>query len=178
MKNIIYLSGYARSGKTSLLNELKVNHGWQVLSTSDYLTKETLIYFDQKVNDYHQELFANKDPEYNQYFIDNYGFSLRDAKIHVAEEVIVPLMGRYEGLVQPTIKDMDIDANYTICEVFNLEELLGWQKALSSDYREYAINIRRKDELIGVDSRELFGKRFDNNSGIKTLTQKVLKHVG
>jgi hypothetical protein len=178
MTKVLYVGGYSRAGKSTVLNELVANHNFNKISTSDYLTKETLSHFGEPVSPRNIALFTTKDEYYDRYFRDTHGYGLREAKIFVAEDNIVPELGRFYGLVLPAIRDSYESGKNIVCEVFNHEELEGWKRgmrlSLDTDYSELAISIRRSSELTGVDKREPIGIQVDNNGKLSDTVSEVL----
>jgi hypothetical protein len=176
---VLYVGGYSRAGKSTVLNELVAHHNFTKISTSDYLTKETLFHFGEPVSPRNIELFTNKDEDYDKYFRDTHGYGLRDAKIHVAEDVIVPELGRFYGLVLPAIREYYVPGENIVCEVFNHEELESWQRAIKESlifkYSELAISIRRSTELTDVDNREPFGIQVHNNGKLSDTVSEILR---
>jgi hypothetical protein len=178
MTKVLYVGGYSRAGKSTVLNELVAHHNFNKISTSDYLTKETLVHFGEPVSPRNTALFTTKDAYYDRYFRDVHGYGLREAKIHVAEDIIVPELGRFYGLVLPAIREYYVPGQNIVCEVFNHEELEGWRKgmrySLDTDYSELAISIRRATELINVDGREPIGIQVHNNGALSDTISEVL----
>jgi hypothetical protein len=182
---VLYLTGYARSGKSTILKKLEY-HNFISLSTSAYLTDVTLEYFGEP--SCNADLVLAKDPEYDEFFYDVYGFGIREAKIYVAEEIIVPKFGRKEGLVRPAVlaslpKSLKC-VPYVVCEVFNLEELTAWESVLSDlaedqgvDYIPTYLALRRTTELTDVDGRELVGKNIFNNGSLDNTILSILWEV-
>jgi hypothetical protein len=182
---ILYLSGFSRSGKSTVLSKLDA-YNFISLSTSAYLTECTLAHFNEPLSN--ADLVTNKDTDYDKFFKDVYGLGIREAKIHVAEDVIVPKLGRKEGLVRPAIfKTLPKSLKcipYVVCEVFNLEELTAWESVLSDlvlaqglTYSPTHLALRRTAELTDVDGRELIGKNVFNNGIIENTISSILWEV-
>jgi hypothetical protein len=186
---LILLTGYARAGKSSLLDALE-KKGILRVSSSRQLSVDTLEYFDLPTTDSFIKKLEDKEKDFNEYFIDQYGFSCREAKIHVAENVIVPRVGRLAGLIAPAI-DNQLGANIEddsviAAEVFNSEEWFLWKRAFrtihaamhpSNKFAVYPIQVRRKTELANVDGRELIGAELWNDGTITEAVVKVFDYI-
>lgn len=189
---ILFMTGFARAGKTTVINELS-KLGVMPLSTSHYLSKKTIEYYylvpresygfpgyQQKMDRLHEfwmEVLKNKEDDV---FKRATGTTCREAKIHVAENVIVPNLGRLEGLVKPTISTSPY-FDHAICEVFNLEELECWKQGFEDlGYNEEEfdyIALRSERELTGVDGRELFGDNVFNDGNLSDTVNYLLDRI-
>lgn len=176
---VLYITGYARSGKSSLLALLPGT----TVSTSAYLSLVTLSHYGFTPDMLEMPTPHVKGSRFETTFFNSAGKTFREAKIYVAEQVLVPSLGRYEGLVRPAIANkmaqIVSEPNLIVCEVLNLEELKLWQRALEFlDAIEYVIQVRSRYELTGVDTRQPIGYRIDNDGTKAQLLAKVLNHVG
>lgn len=177
------ITGYSRSGKTTLLNHWSGKYGTEVLSTSNYLTIKTLEYFGfpttpEWVGAVHKK---EVDCPLEFDFFNKVGMSFRDAKIYVAEEQIVPHLGRKEGLVRPVVKGRKETSDLLLCEVFNHEEMMAWSEVLKEEIGNIMLHrmaLRRKEELTGVDGRELIGKEFWSTTSTNLLIGEIKTHFG
>ncbi len=167
-KYLVLIYGYARSGKTTLLNTLE-SQGFLVLSTSvelDYITVDLVklprcfIKVLREKNDEVLRQYIAKNLK-AIYPLDNPHRTCRDLKIWAAEEVFVPYYGR-NTLVKETIYNQ-FDPCYSGDLVF-METIGGEEAELIKDYWKsryteaspiIEINIRRSTEEKGVDIREL-----------------------
>lgn len=179
-RQVVILTGYSRSGKSSLINHLVKEHNFNKISTSDYLTWKTLEYFNIPQTDENFNRVMRKDPLIDSKFPGD--LNSRTAKIHVAEDIIVPQLGRKDGLVIPAIDTyLDLSSERTIiCEVFNLEECNAWIDALIDVLGEVAFTYaacRRDSELTSVDGRQLIGTDIDNNGSLESTAFQLLDLV-
>jgi hypothetical protein len=152
MKDILILCGYSRSGKTSLLNELK-EEGWSVASTSQVL--DTICYRLLNLYGITGVDFENKKGDVDTGQIR---YTPREFKIAVAEDIIAPLIGR-ESLVRASLKRCNKDK--LVCESIGGDELdilLDIIKNDHPDSRVLVLNMRSALELTGVDIRKLATK--------------------
>lgn len=89
----VYLTGYARTGKTTLLTELK-GRNWLVVSSSEILHKVT----EKVLKEFNPELYdkymAIPDKDADLAYRKGKPISKRDMLIMVAEEILVPMFGR------------------------------------------------------------------------------------
>lgn len=178
------INGYSRTGKSTVAREL-VKQGWVEASTSDYLTLQTLDYYDlpeSKLKD-----FLNKDND--NWYYENFGLTTREMKIHVAENSIVPVYGRYHGLVLPTVK-LAFDklvkdkSRRLLISTVNKEEYQLFLQALAYldpfniDFKIHEpVYIDRHTALKGVDLREPFGKLIDNNGSLSDTMKQIEEHL-
>jgi hypothetical protein len=183
-KTLVLIYGYARSGKTTLLQELK-KRGFTILSTSlelDYITTSS-AYLPR----YFLPILQEKDDERLRAYIDREGVKLkssppfdnpeitcRQLKIWVAENEYVPLFGR-EYLVEQTIfnqYDPDNSSQLIFFETIGGKEAEIIKKCWS-DTAILDINIRRSSELPKVDIRELAPEAIDFHNKWQSVERYV-----
>lgn len=183
----IFLTGYARAGKTTLLNYFQ-QKGWVAPSTSYYLSIKTAEFYREQFpieisqdSNAIQILVDSLTQKQDGLWLTHTGFTCRDAKIDFAEKVIIPRLGRRAGLVKPALKYFGVSASNpknTIMEVFNQEELIGWLTSLEElgcNEKSIVINLRRHSELAGVDKRELLGYTIWNEGQIEDTYNQIIK---
>jgi hypothetical protein len=175
---IIGISGYSRSGKSSVVDYLNKKYNYKVISTSEWLTYRTLDYFKLCPSQKNIDAFTLKNQDDS--YLDLFGMTPRNMKIWVAEEHLVPTKGRYYGIVVPALKDSDIDPkndSNIVIEIFNKEELNLINRYLWMKFQtcvELTINIRRDSEIVGCDKRDLPGEiTFTNNKTIEQLAEQI-----
>lgn len=166
-----------------LLNKL----GYTPLSTSAYLDriceKELVQLTGQKK---WLNTFTNKSPNLEKELVQLTGKTFREYKIHKAENEIVPVLGRYEGLIVPSLQPICNTGNTAkiAIETIGGEEhslMFGYcQKQFGTSWRNLNINCRSKQEQRGIDIRELLPNAlkyqvFNDNqcSTLKLLLQSV-----
>lgn len=161
---IIFIGGYARSGKSSAISYLRNHHGLVCLSTSECLhqVKDRLL-------DTFPEIArpTNKEQE-------------RSLCIKIAEGLLVPIYGR------------EIFANWVVQQIqpgqtYIVETIGGVEHTLLKDTIKRAltrvdideVNIRRGSERIGVDIRKLLenGIELYNNGTLDELYKKLDKLI-
>ena len=138
IKKVVFIGGYANSGKTTVLDRLR-NSGHLIVSTSETL--------HQIADKFHGRKLDSKIPED------------RTELIRIAEEVLVPVIGRH-GLVSPACEKI---LNYSgDNEIAIFESIGGEEFRIALNILESAgglkidgINLRRSTEQPGVDIREL-----------------------
>ncbi len=176
MKRIIFLGGYARSGKSTavtLLREMEI----PCFSTSEFLyTVAARIW--SIGGSYNTTLQQLKNTLPDAILWNTGGLTKRQFLIHVAENVIVPSYGRGEGIVKPVmnqaLEELDISPIVAIETIggFEYQQLL----ACVPDYATYIpVNIRRHTELAGADIRELLPDAVDiwNEGSINDLENQI-----
>lgn len=165
MNKIIFIGGYARSGKDETLKILE-NLGIPCYSTSSLLHK---FYH----NLYSTELI-------DQFFIPDLTDkpSFRNLLITLAEDVLVPTFGR-EIFAHTVIRQANLDpAPIVAVETVGGEE---FRLGLEVIKKEWACwNIRRDSELKGVDLRELLDGGVDiwNNGSLSDLCGRIERELG
>lgn len=177
------MTGLSRTGKSTLEAKLK-EKGFEVASTSAYLDIKTLEYYQIPVTPENIQALVDKNQEALPQLK---GRDIRLAKIHVAEDIIVPTCGRYKGLVLPALEsaiNRGIRSHPStlriIASVFNKSELVLFHKAINSyDIKAlapiYSINLAmpfyldRVGKLTGVDKREEIGFMLSNNGTVDEL---------
>lgn len=149
---LIFVGGYSQSGKTTLLKGL-LDLGEAVVSTSQVL--DGLLVSKLKTEGRKEsievltQLIRDKDDV-------SLGFNARQAKIDMAECIIVPNLGR-GALIRATLAKRPSTAELVFFETIGGEELLlALEEAFSLGYRTFsAINLRREGEIKGCDIRKL-----------------------
>lgn len=183
---IVGISGYSRSGKTSLLSYLTSRHDYLTLSTTQYLNTATLDFFNLPRTPENYDALVSKQGEACQKIQNRLGMSVRDMKITVAESHLAPTYGRFRGIVLPTVDTfaeqckaggLDLNDHRVIVEVYNHKELVMMLIALELTFGagiSTGFNIRRKSEMVGVDKRELvFDDDFWNVSSIGLMGEFI-----
>lgn len=155
MTKVIIVSGFARSGKSTLARQLKLN-GIHYASSSDVLSVETLKYFGLPVTQPFLDILENKEDELFNRLAET-SFTVREAKIHVAEKFIVPNYGRGYfaraclGEMRPSDKIFVVFSTIEDerIQMFRYLDYMGIKKI-------FKCNLVRGDQQTGVDSRSLF----------------------
>lgn len=162
MNTIIFICGYANSGKSSLLDKSKYP------STS---TSVVLDFVAARVEKYILGSDQPLDILSNRFKTKEIAGS-RGKKIALAEGVLIPIFGR-SLLVEKALSLMP-EGDVILFESIGGEELqLAQQIAYDLGYLTLAINVRHPEELKGVDIRELalagveFQNSFDEGSLIR-----------
>lgn len=154
IKDIIFVGGFARSGKTTTLKRLK-RLGYTILSTSQYLD----LVCEKDLESCWKGKLAKKTIADEKLFYDLTGKTMREYKIDKAENQIVPNLGRYEGIIKPTLQPLLTSSSSKFAiETIGGEEFLLMQRFLQENITGYKcrrLNCRSLIELKGVDSREL-----------------------
>lgn len=183
---IVGIAGYSRSGKTSLINYLVDKHDYLVISTTDYLNLEVLQHYGFSATRGNLKALQTKKGVCAEYIESIVGKSIREIKIHVAENVIVPWQGRYIGIICPTIEKamqgwLDAGIDHTkraiAVEVYNQEELKLLNEAFAVYFKQkisQGFNIRRNEEEKWVDTRDLpFIDNYWNESSIELMGEFI-----
>lgn len=154
MKTLVLIHGYSRSGKTTLLDELKAQ-GYQCLSTSQEL--DWIVIERWGLPRYFIQILRNKDDAALQDYMKT-SFSCRGLKINTAEYDYIPKHGR-KGLINRTIAEQYNPYDPTALVFF---ETIGGEEAQITKeiWKRYGdltidINLRGSRELKGVDIRQL-----------------------
>lgn len=187
IETIVFLGGYARSGKTTALSYFK-SQGIPTFSTSDILHQQASIMFDILGTDAKRypgtkDLSKDKDAELMvSVKTGDTSFkvapSMRDILIAIAESTrslvpdfyvqqLVEEIYRYEGV------------SLAIVETVGGSEFGYIQEYLEDDYTTYSLNIRREGELEGVDIRQLLPNASEiwNDGTIEELESKLNTQV-
>ena len=167
MAKILVVGGYARSGKSTLLE------------ASKDVSKELVVSYvstSQTLDEHAWNIYAaaaascGRRAEFgSEQFISLLrskadgilGFNSRQFKIDVAEKIIVPLFGRDAGIVKPTVDEMyklySQYARNVIIESIGGEEWEILERYLKGYQMDYvAFNVRSPErEQPGVDIRQL-----------------------
>jgi len=163
-KNVIVLSGYARSGKTTFARIGK-DLGYTTLSTSALLHKFVRMLFESLL---HLEINTNDKKGihaislvYNNIGNRFLAWSGRDLLILIAEKCLVPVFGRelFAHTVARSINN-EAEGNF-IYEAFNREECDLFIDYLEKRYINFTVvTIRSDKEEMTVDTRELLTGRY------------------
>lgn len=175
------ITGFARSGKSTLQNELK-RIGVPCASSSDILAVETLKYLNIPVNPENLKVLETKDEtEFftlckkhtpsnrlgrmmslinmspTRYKVD--GLNIRNAKIFVAEEQIVPRYTR-KFFAERCFEVVTAQRGnlFVIFSTIELEQryLFSIIADKAPESQVIRVNIRSSEECPGADSRSLF----------------------
>lgn len=198
---IILIHGYARSGKTTLLSELK-KQGYVTISTS--LELEMLVLESFRLPRYFLDILRDKDDEalkaclkvenskeWMSFFDEEQqeewfpggsdGLTCRQLKTYLAEKLFVPRYGR-EKLVELAMRNqfnLTIDSRGLI-----FFETIGGEEAAFIENRwgcgfgkVIKVNLRSRFEQPGIDIRQLsdgmdFENKYDNP---QVLVEKFLE---
>lgn len=168
MKFLI-ICGYANTGKTTLMNK----SGMNICSTSVVLDRITARFIQtfyqpfRTLPDIEADL-RNKTIKIGQ-------MCARQLKIAVAEEVIVPTLGR-ESLVRSALRDAE-ELGINLFESIGGEELLLIIKEIEQAGHSYHIvNLLHADSQPGIDKRELAGCGLTVGLPSKYITNLLLFH--
>jgi hypothetical protein len=145
------IGGFAYSGKTTLLSLLPECHR---IDTSEYLDKQ--LY--KIIPEFRSHTGAERDR-----IVPNFMISKRQAKIILAESLLVKTFGRYHGIVRPTVESRLKTpwAGEFWCSTINNEEFGLMRKAITEfdqDATYHVFNLQNSDggHYNNVDdSREL-----------------------
>lgn len=155
---IVFIAGYSRVGKTTLISSAP----YPSVSTSQILTEVTarvLKNFDSGFSSTQLEqiehlLTVKSSPSTAK--------KLRQAKIKVAEEILVPIFRR-EIFIREAVRRLP-NAPVILWETIGGEELIKTCQELSfSKYNVHGINIRHSNGLNNVDIRELIGDNLTSD---------------
>lgn len=173
---LVALHGYARSGKTTLLNTL-TELGYHVYSTSsaiDQITCEILDVEESIKPEFIDALIKKNNDEWiKQITLERLGCSMsaRALKIHVAMDLFMPKYGR-EGLIKRTFEEQPVPVGYD--KSITIFETIGGDEAqalfdyytgpclrvnLRSEIEEPKSDYRKLDEL-GLDIFNQFGDKI------------------
>lgn len=163
---IMVMGGYARSGKSTLLEVIREQVEYPdiaVVSTSETLDEHAWhVYLaicssSGRQNDFTKSEFISLLRTKSDGIL---GFNSRKFKTDVAESIVVPAFGRANGIVRPTFKNMLSYYNRgfnVIIECIGGEEwgiLEGYLRDCNARYTYF--NVRRPGhELSGADIRQL-----------------------
>ena len=175
-QHLVLVSGFAKSGKSTLANQLKHN-GIAYASSSDILSRDTLTYYGLlPVTERTMTILETKNESLFKLHLEKYcpfinsssgekaeaiaaaKRGIRAAKIFVAEEVIVPKYGR-KYFAEECFRSLPLD-NDELCVIFTTipKEHEEFMKLIEREYsgRVTLLNLRSQTEERGVDKRELF----------------------
>lgn len=165
MTTFVIISGFARSGKSTLSDLLENVNGYSIASSSSILDTETLKYFGIPLTKQNIKVLVTKNEKEFQRLLKRSGFtgqnfeSVREAKIHVAEKYIVPLHTRAffanACLGLETVKDNETRVIFSSIKD-ERDIVLRTIRQLEGDNTIIKVNIERNGQLKGVDNRSLF----------------------
>lgn len=163
MSIVLFIGGYARAGKQTALDYLK-SLGIPCYSTSALLHQT------------YQNLYKTGLLQPNLYWGEENKPELRRELIVLAEEVLVPVFGR-EVFSHTVIRQVNLStASLVVVETIGGEEFKLGLEVLRKPYLCW--NIRRDEELKGVDIRELLeGEDIWNNGSIEELHRKIEREL-
>jgi hypothetical protein len=179
----IFIGGYARAGKTSVLRELETR-GYAVESTS-----KTLYYYligallGNRITSFDQldlaktlreggslceispdllRRFQDKSRSIESMVKHDTGVSIREAMIWLAEKVIVPTLGRENGIIYPTVERLRLkETGIALFETIGGGEFNITERLLYSQFDHRRVNMRSETEQKGTDSRQLLPDSSD-----------------
>jgi hypothetical protein len=157
---VLFIGGYARTGKSEAISYLK-SQEIPCYSTSDLLHQT------------YQNLYEGGLLYPNRYWGEDEKPELRQELITLAESVLVPVFGR-EIFSHTVIRQANLSpAPLVVIETIGGEEFKLMGEALQKPYLCW--NIRREGELKGVDIRELLERGEDiwNDRSIEELHWKI-----
>lgn len=186
------ISGYSRSGKTTITEYLR-KLGYLVESSSDILTIKTLQYCGIEINNKTIDVINNKKQDifeklYKEANNKSTDKSIRDFKIHVAENILVPRFGRVyftNKCIKNIIKQLP---NYNKNKVFIVstikeERFEIYNNPEIKDFNLFGINLISNFALKNVDKRSLISKdektnyikiyKLENNGTIRDMYSKL-----
>ena len=198
MKKLIILSGYARAGKTTLLEILENKHGASSISTSVFLhtfaqnLAKEIFGFDldtkQKKNSIElsgnlQLIDTNSSLRIKTPHKFSKSYTMRDYLIAIAERVIVKSFGRgvFGYLASRAIKESN--SYFNVYEAFNYEEYRATIENLPKDIDVEVWILRRDSEEKGADTRELIENTeyktttIFNNGSLEQLEEKIIDSI-
>jgi hypothetical protein len=172
MSAVIFIGGFAQAGKSTAMGILEKEFNLPCFSTSQFLEGITEDCF----NFFSDEYFWHEMNKETQ----------RQAKIHMAEKILIPRLGREKAIVAPVIslalEELARKKGIVVVETIGGEEHRLMQSILFGEcwsILQDNVNIRRKSELPGVDIRELLAPATDiQNDGTKEeLTDSLWEFI-
>lgn len=145
-KLTVFVCGYSRAGKTTFL----AKQPYPTASTSkllDLFTANFLLATNKNKGDNLSQVILNLQRKQNRYYLPD-----RDLKIKVAEEIIIPTIGR--GAFVKLVLDQYKNEPILVFESIGGVELTEALKLVDGDY--LVINLRHREEQPGVDIRQLY----------------------
>lgn len=167
MLKIVFVGGYARSGKSTLMKYLATKN-CHCFSTSQYLDSVC----EKELGEYWTDAFVTKDTLKEKELVALTGKNYRTYKINKAEKELVPKLGRLRALVIPVLTPLLKLSNSDFVAIETIggkefELMLDWIKNNVKSCQISLINCRSPFELKGVDIRELLPtdkeKQFSKN---------------
>jgi hypothetical protein len=168
-KTVVIVGGYGRSGKTSLLREIAKDY--PVFSTSQYLdavcsallesgkplSADTFMQYHYGLMDESGKYISMLQNKNDELCLSLCGQTCRQLKIYVAEQIIVPYVGRDVGIVQPTIRKLlESQGRIRFLESIGGDEyVLAKQALIAEGFETLAVNIRSATEEACIDIRQL-----------------------
>lgn len=146
-KRALLLSGYSRSGKTTVTSTIRLHYpDIAVVSTSEHLGKMAISFLANLCSPEDAEQIINtKDDTRCQELVN---LSVRKLKIQLAEQVVVPFFGRFDGLILPALRSpVDANKRLILMETIGGEEARWIQEHLvNNGYSISKANIRNTAE--------------------------------
>lgn len=189
IETIVFLGGYARSGKTTALSYFK-SQGIPTFSTSDILHQQASTMFEMLSSNAKRYpgtkgLSQDKGAEVTINVKTGCGStsleiapSMRDILIAVAESTRTLDPNFY---VQQVVKQVRCckEGKLAIVETVGGSEFEALIGTLEADYTSYYLNIRREGELKGVDIRKLlpYASEIWNDGTIEELESQLNTQV-
>ena len=171
MTKLIIITGFAQSGKSTSVDYLVNHKGYYNASTSRLLGQVT-----EQIAWFLADRVINTKDKSTSVDINGIDIEMRNLKIMVAENCIVPILGR-EALVAKLAKDC-IKQEKVVYECFNREEYELFRYYMRLDSGEHDITIaevRSEREQPEVDERQLLegGTLISNNGTIAELRRRL-----
>jgi ribosome biogenesis GTPase A len=161
---VLFVGGYARSGKSTLMRLLR-DWNFTTASTSQYLDQVCELELVTKTGDKSWlNTFSNKSSWIEKKLVDLTGHTFRSYKIQKAEKELVPSLGRLNGLIKPALEPiMGLVGKCPIAiETIGGEEyhlMLGYLKQdQKQKFNFINLNCHSNYEKKGVDIRVLLPK--------------------
>jgi hypothetical protein len=185
MRYAFIIGGFAGAGKSTAVEILKTK--FKVCSSSEYIYKITRSFLS--INSSMLKSFNKAALDKDNILIEGLGITCRDLLKHVAEKVLVPSIGRSEGIVEPLLKEAlhtnksfavesiggeEFDfIRHLICS-YNEELYFNGTDAEDLYINIVCINIRSKEEDPTKDIRKLLEGTDIFYTGDKQLLEKNL----
>jgi hypothetical protein len=156
---IAFINGYSRSGKSSVLDALRVL-GYPVVSTSQTLDMLAIPVIQLKIKmdtDRLTRLLRTKSSDFDYAIQQAFGVNSRDLKIAIAENMIVPTIGRLEGIVRPTVNRIEFGKSPLVFfETIGGDEYQMALDCMPDNVIIKEVNMVSDAQLSSVDIRKPF----------------------